>query len=831
MHSACRPGVGIRTLQIHARYSINRQKKNISKILIANRGEIAVRIQKTARKLGINCVSVYSDADKRARFVQEADEAYRLGAAPSSESYLRQEKLIEIAKKTNCQAIHPGYGFLSENSVFCKKVKNAGLVFIGPPAEAIEKMGSKSESKQIMSDAGVPVVPGYHGENQDATFLLEQAKRIGFPVLIKAIKGGGGKGMRVVENEQDFMEKLESARIESQKSFGDDRVLVERYLQQPRHVEVQVFRDSHGNAVYLFERDCSVQRRHQKIIEEAPAPGLSEELRIQLGEKAVAAAHAVDYEGAGTVEFIMDSKTGEFFFMEMNTRLQVEHPITEMVTGTDLVEWQLGVASGKPLSLAQSDLKLNGHAFEARIYAENPRNNFLPDTGKLIHLCTPQESSNVRVETGVRQGDEVSVFYDPMIAKLVVWGSDRDEALSKLTKALGEYEIIGPHTNLEFLKTLSRHPKFIEADLETGFIDKHYDSLFPSQDSRPDLEIFAQAALAMNHWFNGATDTPNGFRLNHGKPREFIFSLDSDLSSINSAQNVKVELLESNTNRGNFDLKVYSFSACDDDKSKDRITGVEKAFSQISYCHMPLRMGGDFQFEFPDQVMKSRVIFLNPLQNQIDEIESGSLKASDCPVLVGDLDCAEWQESYLPKIFVKSSSDDGDSKFYQISLQQPDSYVNSSFHPNHYRPGTSNYASVHGSLNAQQLGIGHIARGDSTNADLGSAKELSFTIKSPMPAKVSRVLVSLDESTAGEKNTEINWNQPLMVLEAMKMEHVIRAPPKPHQKSAGNDGELKLFIETNSANGSSQSGGAHGAVIKPGQMVRQNQVLYKLRAE
>ncbi|EPZ34764.1 Biotin carboxylase domain-containing protein [Rozella allomycis CSF55] len=450
-------------------------KKHFDKVLIANRGEIAVRVIKTAKKLGIKTVSIYSEPDRDSMHVGMADNAYYVGKAPSKESYLNMDKIIEIAKLSGSQAIHPGYGFLSENAKFADALEKNNLTFIGPPSSAIRSMGSKSESKRIMMEAKVPVVPGYHGENQDPQFLKEQADLIGYPVLIKAVSGGGGKGMRIVESSEEFFDQLESSKRESLKSFNDDKVLVEKYLMQPRHVEVQIFGDKFGNVVHLFERDCSVQRRHQKIIEEAPAPNLSPEIRKKLGEQAVNAAKAVNYVGAGTVEFIMDSKTNEFYFMEMNTRLQVEHPISEMITGLDFVEWQFLIASGNPLPLKQEQIKLNGHAFEARIYAENPSNNFLPDTGILKYLQTPKPDKDIRIETGVRQGDTVSVHYDPMIAKLAVHSSSRDSALSMLLKCLNEYRIVGMNTNIDFLKVIANHPEFRNGNVETGFIQAPMD--------------------------------------------------------------------------------------------------------------------------------------------------------------------------------------------------------------------------------------------------------------------------------------------------------------------------------------------------------------------
>ncbi|KAI8913625.1 carbamoyl-phosphate synthase L chain, ATP binding domain-containing protein [Gorgonomyces haynaldii] len=513
---------------------------HFNKILIANRGEIAVRVMKTAKKLGIKTVAVYSEADKDSMHTQMADEAYLIGPAASADSYLRMDKILQVAKKSNAQAIHPGYGFLSENAIFAKLLEDNNITFIGPPAQSIIDMGSKSASKNIMINAGVPVVPGYHGDNQDPKFLKQQADEMGYPVLIKAVLGGGGKGMRIVPSSEEFDEMLESAKREALKSFSDDRVLVEKYITKPRHVEVQVFADKLGNAVYLFERDCSVQRRHQKVIEEAPGPGISPELRRSLGEKAVAAAKAVNYVGAGTVEFILDTDTNAFYFMEMNTRLQVEHPVTEMITGTDLVDWQLQVAAGNRLPKLQDELQVNGWAFEARIYAEDPDKNFMPDTGRLVHLKTPDAvPDKVRIETGVRQGDEVSVHYDPMISKLVVWDTDRTEALRVLRKALGEFQVVGPSTNIEFLKSLASHPAFINGDVDTGFIKRHEQELFSDKEVVPAF-VIAQAALysLSREWKNSAVQVSadpyspwssvRAFRLNHGFSKRFEFKESQD---------------------------------------------------------------------------------------------------------------------------------------------------------------------------------------------------------------------------------------------------------------------------------------------------------------
>ena len=463
------------------------------KILIANRGEIACRVIRTAKRLGIRTVAVYSDADASAMHVAMADEAYHIGPAPARESYLLPGRILDAARKSGARAIHPGYGFLSENAEFAEACAASGIVFIGPPTGAIRAMGSKSAAKQIMEDAVVPLVPGYHGEDQNPELLREAADRIGFPVLIKASAGGGGKGMRVVWEAAAFGDALAAAKREALSGFGDDRVLLEKYLTKPRHVEIQVFADSHGNAVHLFERDCSIQRRHQKVLEEAPAPGMTPELRARMGGAAVAAARAIGYVGAGTVEFLLD-QDGSFYFMEMNTRLQVEHPVSEMITGQDLVEWQLLVAAGEPLPCRQEDLAICGHAIEARIYAEDPAKDFFPSIGTLRHLRTPAESTNVRIDTGVRQGDEVSINYDPMIAKLIVWDTDRAGALRRLQRALAEYQVVGVTTNICFLGAVAAHPAFSAADLDTGFIERNRSGLFPEAGKASD-RILALASL------------------------------------------------------------------------------------------------------------------------------------------------------------------------------------------------------------------------------------------------------------------------------------------------------------------------------------------------
>jgi 3-methylcrotonyl-CoA carboxylase alpha subunit len=457
-----------------------------NKILIANRGEIACRVAATARKLGIKTVAVYSDADANAQHVQACDEAVWIGGAAPKDSYLKADVILAAAKATGAQAVHPGYGFLSENEAFAASCAAAGIAFIGPPPAAIEAMGLKAESKRLMAAAGVPLVPGYHGANQDAALLQREADAMGYPVLIKASAGGGGKGMRIVERSANFADALASCQREAASSFGDTAVLIEKYIQRPRHIEIQVFADTHGQCVYLFERDCSVQRRHQKVLEEAPAPQMNPTMRAAMGEAAVAAAKAVNYVGAGTVEFIV-APDGTFYFMEMNTRLQVEHPVTEMITGFDLVAWQLRVASGLPLPVTQADLLIEGHAFEARIYAENPEKGFLPSIGTLQHLHLPPHCAFVvnreqtRVDSGVIQGDAITPNYDPMIAKLIVWGVDREQALARLAAALAQTRIVGLRTNVAFLQRLCANPAFAAGNVHAGLIEQERAQLLPDK--------------------------------------------------------------------------------------------------------------------------------------------------------------------------------------------------------------------------------------------------------------------------------------------------------------------------------------------------------------
>ncbi len=519
-----------------------RDGKMFSKILIANRGEIACRVIETARKMGVRTVAVYSDIDKDSKHVALSDESYYIGPNPASESYLLADKILEICKISGAEAVHPGYGFLSENAEFSNACAENGIKFIGPPAKAIIDMGSKSASKDIMIAADVPVTPGYHGDAQDVETLRAEAKKMGYPIMIKAVLGGGGKGMRMVMEESGFEEGLDGCKREALKSFGDDRVLIERFLVKPRHVELQVFADEHGNCIHLYERDCSVQRRHQKVLEEAPAPGMTEELRARMGTAAVNAAKAVGYEGAGTVEFMLDDDGESFYFMEMNTRLQVEHPVTEMVTGVDLVNWQLRIAAGEELPLKQEEVTCTGHAIEARIYAENPDNNFLPASGNVSFMSLPEhiafKNADIRIDSGVREGDDVSIFYDPMIAKLIVKGDDREEALRVLDGALRDYRIVGLPTNIEFCRKIASHEAFVSGDLDTNFIEKNYEELLPKSGPTPDhivllcaLGRLVEEAISLPHdgspW-NALSNVGARFSGSSGRSRTLHFQGGND---------------------------------------------------------------------------------------------------------------------------------------------------------------------------------------------------------------------------------------------------------------------------------------------------------------
>jgi 3-methylcrotonyl-CoA carboxylase alpha subunit len=507
--------------------------QRLTSVLVANRGEIACRIMRTARRMGMRTIAVYSEADAQAPHVTLADEAYLIGAAPARESYLRADVILQVAKDTKADCVHPGYGFLSENTEFAAACAAAGIVFVGPPASAIEAMGLKDAAKALVEKAGVPVVPGYHGSNQDPAFLKERAYQIGYPVLIKAVAGGGGKGMKRVDKHAEFEDALASAQREAKNAFGDARVLIEKYVTAPRHVEIQVFGDSHGHVVHLFERDCSAQRRHQKVIEEAPAPGMTPEVRAAMGAAAVNAAKAVGYVGAGTVEFIVDGSRGlradGFYFMEMNTRLQVEHPVTEMITGLDLVELQLRVAAGEKLPFTQADLQITGHAVEARVYAEDPEQDFLPSTGKLWALRLPEGGNGIRVDAGVIEGCSVTPHYDPMIAKVIAHGTTRDEALDRLSAALRQTIVAGPKSNVRFLRLLADHPDFRAGKLDTGLIERERQAL-GAVEQPVDAEALAVAARALQPWRTANNDSdpwsqPDAFALS---PRAATLTMQAD---------------------------------------------------------------------------------------------------------------------------------------------------------------------------------------------------------------------------------------------------------------------------------------------------------------
>ncbi len=572
-----------------------------SKILIANRGEIACRVAATAKRMGIRTVAVYSDADRGAKHVAVCDEAVYLGGSAPKDSYLKGDAIIAIALDVGAQAIHPGYGFLSENADFAQACQDAGLMFIGPSADAIRAMGGKSESKRLMEAAGVPLIPGYHGDNQDAQFLQQQADSIGYPVLIKASAGGGGKGMRIVENSSDFIDLLDSCRREAITSFGDDQVLIEKYALKPRHIEIQVFGDMHGNYVHLFERDCSVQRRHQKVLEEAPAPGVDAAMREAMGTAAIEAARAVNYFGAGTVEFIVEQREGamNFYFMEMNTRLQVEHPVSEAISGVDLVEWQLLVAAGKPLPKKQNELVINGHAIEARICAENPDNGFLPATGTLFTYQKPEHSTfnitDVRIDDGVREGDVISPFYDSMIAKLIVHAPTREQALAKLDRALAQTRIVGLPNNVAFLRYILNTKSFSQANLDTALIEREADELFNQHPL--DLSTLVVTAITQQLASEGAAQgsdidpfsKPTGFRAYSDYTRSFSLVYDeqayqariSNWHNANSAESKKGA-----ENSSSFTLVIEKEIASNEEKTNANVAAqTEKVYeSEINYA-------------------------------------------------------------------------------------------------------------------------------------------------------------------------------------------------------------------------------------------------------
>ncbi|GAA5972258.1 hypothetical protein JCM21900_004326 [Sporobolomyces salmonicolor] len=713
------------------------RKPLFDKILIANRGEIACRIIRTCRRLGIKTVAVFSEADREAMHVKMADEAQLLGPAPSALSYLNVPRILEICRQTGAQAVHPGYGFLSENAEFAQALEREGVVFVGPGEAAIRSMGSKAESKDIMQAAGVPCIPGWHpstsplntpsslsaAEQQSPAFLRSRADEIGYPVLIKAVSGGGGKGMKIVTHGAEFEAQLASARREAGKSFGDERVLLERYVERPRHVEVQIFSDLYGNHLSLFERDCSVQRRHQKVIEEAPAPNLDPELRKRLWEAARRAARAVEYRGAGTVEFILNADQSgpdqEFFFLEVNTRLQVEHPVTEAITGIDLVQWQLEVAAGNPIPLRQDEIRCEGHAFEVRVYAENPRNGFLPDTGTLLHVRTPKESDSIRLETGFGAGDEISVHYDPLIAKLIVHGPTRLEALKRLRRALGEYQIVGPATNLEFLGRLAEHEAFEREELDTGFIQKHYSSLFPPLPA-PSASTLASATLflatrdiahytsldATSTWANPGLA---GFRLAGGR-YERRYTLGEGAVDVARANGGEEGV--------GFDVAVSSTTVDDEP-----------------------------------------IVFLSALPSVSPSSSGGEHVTSATVTTLLASDLAQVDVVSAPPSRTTANPEEGAEKLHlfneaegfagAVEVQQP----------------------------AWMRAVGRRASGaHASGSGAGEAR-------APMPSKIVQVLVSVGDTVAE--------GDPLVVVEAMKTEHVLRAPKKGKiEKVSAKEGDL-----------------------------------------
>ncbi|XP_076960015.1 methylcrotonoyl-CoA carboxylase subunit alpha, mitochondrial-like [Bidens hawaiensis] len=705
--------------------SSSSSNRKIEKLLIANRGEIACRIMRTAKRLGIQTVAVYSDADRHSLHVKSADEAVRIGPPPARSSYLNASNIIEAAVRTGAQAIHPGYGFLSENADFAQLCENEGFTFVGPPASAIREMGDKSASKRIMGAAGVPLVPGYHGHEQDIDIMKSEADKIGYPILIKPTHGGGGKGMRIVESPKEFVDSFLGAQREAAASFGVSTILLEKYITRPRHIEVQVFGDKQGNIVYLYERDCSVQRRHQKIIEEAPAPDIVNDFRTRLGQAAVSAAKAVGYHNAGTVEFIVDTLSGEFYFMEMNTRLQVEHPVTEMIVGQDLVEWQIRVANGESLPLEQTQIPLSGHAFEARIYAENVPRGFLPATGVLQYYHPISASPSVRVETGVEEGDAVSMHYDPMIAKLVVWGENRAAALVKLKDSLSKFQVAGLPTNIEFLYKLANHKAFANGELETHFIDQFKDDLFV----KPKDSASAEAA---------------------------------------------------------YDAAKHSaalVAACICEKERSLLKKSPPGGLSVWYTHPPFRpnlyatrsVELDWENEYRDNASEHLTLFIDFLPNGNYLVKTGENNSSHLEATVTHLGDHDFRVEA-----------DGISKNVNLA-----SYITDRTEHIHIWHGSNHHHFK------QKVGpdlLDNLETHDHRTRE--SASHPPGTVAAPMSGLVVKILV--------KDGTKVEEGQPLLVMEAMKMEHVIKAPT---------------------------SGIVRGLQVAIGQQVSDNSVLFNVKAE
>jgi 3-methylcrotonyl-CoA carboxylase alpha subunit len=704
----------MRKQRFSTEFSSSSIQKQFKKILIANRGEIACRVQRTAHQMGIETVAVYSEADANAQHVKNATEAYLIGPPPAVESYLNYEKIIQVCKESGAEAVHPGYGFLSENADFCRACAEAGIEFIGPPVKAIEAMGSKSASKEIMIAAGVPVTPGYHGKDQSVEKLFFEAKQIGFPILIKAVLGGGGKGMRIVYEEKDFQENLDACIREGKASFGDGRVLLEKYLVKPRHIELQIFGDKFGNIIHLFERDCSVQRRHQKVLEEAPAPFMSNELREKMGNAAIAAAKAVGYVGAGTVEFLLDQedKEDKFYFMEMNTRLQVEHPVTEMITKQDLVELQLKIAAGFPLPLAQKDLKIHGHAIEARIYAENPYNNFLPGSGTLHYYQPPfdKKEQDVRVDTGLVQGDQVSIFYDPMIAKLIVFGKNRDESLQKLQKALKKYQIVGLDTNIEFVLRTILHPIFQKGGVNTSFL-----SVF-GQDLVKPLTFFSSqvkilGAISLLLLESSASSNPSS---SSSDPWNHIESFRS------------MDILQRHLKL----ICVTEQQQQEEEKEKTEIVDV-----QIS--SLP---SSSSEEEEKEEVNKKKCfeICLDKKKEETFQVKAQLLNTKKRGTKIG-IKAGDFLIQIDHRIFKGTAVIEEKDQLLHVFCND----------------GTQKYA--------YQFKIPLL----SFEKEQTSTASPVSKILTPMPGKIIKVFV--------KKQEKIKANQPLLIMEAMKMEHIVRA--------------------------------------------------------
>ncbi|CAH1417708.1 unnamed protein product [Lactuca virosa] len=685
----------------------NQSNRKIDKLLIANRGEIACRIMRTAKRLGIQTVAVYSDADRRSLHVKSADEAVRIGPPPARSSYLNSSSIIEAAVRTGAQAIHPGYGFLSENADFAQLCENEGFTFVGPPASAIREMGDKSASKRIMGAAGVPLVPGYHGHEQDIDVMKSEADKIGYPVLIKPTHGGGGKGMRIVESPKEFVDAFLGAQREAAASFGVNTILLEKYITRPRHIEVQVFGDKQGNVVYLYERDCSVQRRHQKIIEEAPAPDIISDFRSRLGQAAVSAAKAVGYHNAGTVEFIVDTLSGEFYFMEMNTRLQVEHPVTEMIVGQDLVEWQIRVANGESLPLGQSQIPISGHAFEARIYAENVARGFLPATGVLEYFRPVPVSETVRVETGVEEGDTVSMHYDPMIAKLVVWGENRAAALVKLKDSLSKFQVAGLPTNIEFLYKLANHKAFENAESAYDSA-KHSAALVAACICEKEHTLLKKSPPGgLSVWY---THPP--FRPNHQATRTIELDWENEYHDNNNSQNLTLSITY--LPNGNYLIKT----------GENGLPDVE-----VTVTHL-----GEHDFRVEADGLSKNVNLASYLKDESEHIHIHIWHGLE-------------HHQFKQKVGI-------------------DLLDNLESHQHQHRNG---------------------------NHDSGSHPP--GTVAAPMAGLVVKVLV--------KNGMKVEEGQPMLVMEAMKMEHVLKAPT---------------------------SGLISGLQVTPGQQVSDNTVLFNVKA-